>query len=202
MIKATQVAKRSIPGEPETMTSSTAAAQEPQAADAATLKRWLDRQAVTLVDVREPVERAGEHIPGSILVPWSNFEAGQVPDEGKQVVVYCQKGPRSAKAARQLLAGGWDPENVAFLRGGLEAWKAGGYETQVNKKAPLSLMRQVQIVAGSLVLTGTVLGAFVSPWFLLLSGFVGAGLTFAGLTNTCGLALWLSKVPDNQRIKS
>ncbi|WP_413168420.1 DUF2892 domain-containing protein [Capilliphycus salinus ALCB114379] len=62
-------------------------------------------------------------------------------------------------------------------------------------------MRQVQIVAGSLVLTGTLLGALVSPWFLLLSGFVGAGLTFAGITNTCALALLLAKLPFNQQIK-
>jgi hypothetical protein len=60
-------------------------------------------------------------------------------------------------------------------------------------------MRQVQIVAGSLVLTGTLLGAFVSPGFLVLSGFVGAGLMFAGITNTCGLALLLAKLPYNQQ---
>jgi hypothetical protein len=60
-------------------------------------------------------------------------------------------------------------------------------------------MRQVQLVAGSLMLTGTVLGALVSPWFLLLSGFVGAGLMFAGVTDTCMLGMLLAKLPYNQR---
>ncbi|MEN9247837.1 MAG: DUF2892 domain-containing protein, partial [Gloeomargarita sp. GMQP_bins_69] len=65
---------------------------------------------------------------------------------------------------------------------------------------PISLFRQVQIVAGSLVLLGTILGATVSPWFLLLSGFVGAGLVFAGVTNTCALGMLLAKLPYNQRV--
>jgi F0F1-type ATP synthase assembly protein I len=59
-------------------------------------------------------------------------------------------------------------------------------------------MRQVQIVAGTLVVTGTLLGAFVSPWFLILSGFVGSGLVFAGVSNTCALAMLLAKLPYNQ----
>ena len=58
----------------------------------------------------------------------------------------------------------------------------------------MSLQRQVQIVAGSFVLLGTLLGAVVSPWFLVLSGFVGAGLAFAGITNTCGMAMLLAKL--------
>jgi len=68
----------------------------------------------------------------------------------------------------------------------------------VNKNAPISIMRQVQIVAGSLVLIGTLLGVFVSPKFLFLSGFVGAGLLFAGITNTCAMAQLLAKLPYNQ----
>ena len=72
--------------------------------------------------------------------------------------------------------------------------------TERSARAPISLQRQVQMVAGSLIVAGTLLGAFVSPWFLLLSGFVGAGLTFAGITNTCGMAMLLAKLPYNQRV--
>jgi Protein of unknown function (DUF2892) len=61
---------------------------------------------------------------------------------------------------------------------------------------------EVQIVAGSLVFAGTILGAFVSPWFLILSGFVGAGLVFAGVSNTCAMAILLAKLPYNQRGQS
>ena len=61
------------------------------------------------------------------------------------------------------------------------------------------MFRQVQIVAGSLVFLGTSLGVLISPWFLMLSGFVGMGLVFSGVTNTCGMAMLLAKLPYNQR---
>jgi hypothetical protein len=60
-------------------------------------------------------------------------------------------------------------------------------------------MRQVQVVAGSLTLLGTFLGVTTSPWFLLLSGAVGAGQVFSGLSGTCGMGLLLAKLPWNRR---
>lgn len=165
--------------------------------DATTLKQWLDREEVLLVDVREPAEYAGEHIPGSQLMALSGFDPAKLPQEGsKKLVLQCQSGRRSYRAAQLLIEAGF-PE-VMQLQGGLTAWKAAGYPTLINKKAPISLMRQVQIVAGSLVFIGTTLGAFVSPGFLILSGFVGCGLVFAGVTDTCMLAQLLAKLPYNQ----
>jgi rhodanese-related sulfurtransferase len=167
--------------------------------EASTLHHWMAAGEVLLIDVREPAEYAGEHIPGAQLVPLSGFNPAQVPQEpGKRVVLLCLSGNRSNQAARTLATAG--RTEIWQLQGGLEAWKAAGYATEKSARAPLSLQRQVQIVAGSLVLVGTLLGAFGSPWFLLLSGFVGAGLTFAGLTNTCGLAMLLAKLPYNQRV--
>lgn len=166
--------------------------------DASSLKQLLNQQAVILVDVREPSEHAGEKISGSVLAPLSNFDPANFPiDSTKPTVLYCQSGNRSTQAARKLFASGVG--EVSHLEGGLNQWKQRGYPTQVTKNAPISLMRQVQIVAGFLVFTGTVLGAVVSPWFLILSGFVGAGLMFAGITNTCAMALLLAKLPYNQR---
>lgn len=163
-----------------------------------TLKQESDRNAVQLIDVREPSEFAGEHIPGATLIPLSSFDPNQVPRQSSpQVVLYCQSSNRSGQAAKQLLEAGF--EKVTHLEGGLNAWKQAGYPTKVNKNAPISIMRQVQIVAGSLVFTGTLLGAFVSPWFLLLSGFVGCGLIFAGVSNTCMMARLLAKLPYNQQ---
>lgn len=166
--------------------------------DPSSLNTLLSQQSVTLVDVREPSEHAGEKISGSILMPLSKFDPTRVPfDANKITVLYCRTSSRSAQAAQKLFAAGID--EVTHLEGGLLAWVAAGYPTQVNKNAPISLMRQVQIVAGSFVVIGTVLGAFVSPWFLILSGFVGSGLVFAGVTNTCALAMLLAKLPYNQR---
>lgn len=167
--------------------------------DAATLKNWLDEKKVNLVDVREPGEYAGEHIPGAKLVSLSKFKPEKIKLlNDKQTVLYCQSGNRSGKAAKQLLDAGF--ESVIHLKGGLPTWKQAGYEIEVNKNAPISIMRQVQIVAGTLVFTGTILGAFVSPWFLILSGFVGAGLTFAGISGTCAMGMLLAKLPYNQQV--
>jgi rhodanese-related sulfurtransferase len=167
--------------------------------DANTLKQWLDKQRVTLVDVREPAEYAGEHLPDAVLVPLSKFDPNKIPVENnKALVLYCRTSNRSAQAAQKLLGAGF--EEVIHLGGGMEDWKQKGFPTIIERNAPLSLMRQVQIASGSLVVTGTLLGAFVSPWFLILSGFVGGGLLFAGISNTCALAMLLAKLPINQRL--
>jgi hypothetical protein len=67
---------------------------------------------------------------------------------------------------------------------------------QGRKRLPVD--RQVQLIAGTMVLTGVALGTLVNPWFLVISAFFGAGLTFAGATGTCGLALMLMKMPWNR----
>jgi rhodanese-related sulfurtransferase len=170
-----------------------------QTLDSHTLKSWLDRGQVLLVDVREPGEHRGEKIPQSHSFPLSTFDPSQLPTPapGQTLVLHCQTSNRSRQAAEKYLQAGISP-SILHLEGGLNEWKAAGLPTQVNTKAPISLMRQVQIVAGSLVVTGTVLGAFVNPGFLVLSGFVGCGLVFAGVTNTCALAMVLAKLPYNR----
>ncbi|MCA9299540.1 MAG: DUF2892 domain-containing protein, partial [Phycisphaerales bacterium] len=105
-------------------------------------------------------------------------------------------GRRSADAARKYRSNG---EDVYHLAGGIEAWKASGRPTARSDAAPrLDVMRQVQITAGSLVLIGVVLGVTVSNWFLILSGFVGSGLVFAGLSGWCGMAKLLGRMPWNR----
>lgn len=173
-------------------------AKKLQTVDAPTLKQLLEQQAITLIDVREAAEYAGEHIPGAKLVSLSQLNPRKLAhDEGKTLVLYCRSGNRSTMAAQKLFDAGFT--EVTHLQGGMGAWKQAGYPTKVNKNAPISLMRQVQIVAGSLVVTGTLLGVFVSPSFLLISGFVGAGLLFAGITDTCALGMLLARLPYNQR---
>jgi len=169
-----------------------------QEVDPQTLKQWLDQQRVTVVDVREPSEFAEERIPGAVNMPLSSFDPTRVPRSTPDhpVVMQCRTGNRSMQASRRLLDAGW--EEVIHLQGGLERWKQLRFPLTRTANAPISIMRQVQITAGSLVVLGTVLGAFVSPWWLLLSGFVGSGLIFAGVTNTCGMALLLARMPWNQ----
>lgn len=165
--------------------------------DAHTLKNLIERGEVCLIDVREPGEYASDRIPGAKLVPLSSFNPNSIAfDPNQTLVLYCNSGSRSTVAAQKLIAAGFS--QVAQLKNGLNTWKSAGYTTEKDQNAPISLFRQVQIVAGSLVVLGTVLGAFISPWFLILSGFVGSGLVFAGISNTCALAMLLAKLPYNQ----
>jgi rhodanese-related sulfurtransferase len=166
--------------------------------DAATAKTWLAQDKAVLVDIREADEHARERIPGARLVPLSRFGSGDFPQaDGKIAVFHCDSGNRTRQAAPQILGFGF--QEVYHLDGGLQAWKRAGLPVELNREAPISLMRQVQIAAGGLVLLGVLLGLWVSPWFLGLSAFVGAGLAFAGLTGFCGMARLLAVMPWNRR---
>ncbi len=168
-----------------------------QTVDAVTLKQWLDHNQVILIDVREPSEYAAERIDGAKLFPLSRFDINQLPlDQDKDIVLQCQTGNRSAQVAQQLLASGI--ASVTHLDGGLNSWKQQGYPVRVNRNAPISMPRQVQIITGSIIVITTILGALVSPLFLIVSGLAGAGLVFSGVSNTCPMANLLAKLPYNQ----
>jgi len=165
--------------------------------DPQTVKQWLDSGHAILINVREPSEYAREHIIGARLVPLSGFDrADFAADADKTVVFYRQSSSRTTANAERILAHNF--LSVHMLDGGLAAWKQAGFPVHFDRRAPIDIMRQVQITAGSLVVLGVLLALFVSPWFLLLSGFVGAGLTFAGITGWCGMARLLARMPWNQ----
>lgn len=162
------------------------------------LERWLADNDTILIDVREDYEHAQEKIGGSVNRPLSKLDPESIRDEfgGKRLVFHCRSGKRSLDAAQRCKAEG-DP--AFHLVGGIEQWKASGRDVVRAEHGPrLPIIRQVMLVAGSLVAIGVALGAFVSPWFLILSGFVGCGLMFAGATGWCGMALLLGKMPWNQ----
>lgn len=162
------------------------------------LERWLAEGQAELVDVREDFEHAAESIEGARHCPLSRFDPASLRDSDgpRKIVFHCRTGKRSADAAARYCA---SDEPVYHLAGGIEAWKASGRPTRRSSGAPrIDVMRQVQITAGSLVLLGVILAAAVSPWFLLLSGFVGAGLVFAGVSGWCGMAKLLARMPWNR----
>lgn len=152
-----------------------------------------------LIDIREDDEFARRHIPGALSRPLSRFEAVALPEmAGTDVIFTCRSGMRTTANADRLASpvGG----NSYVLEGGLDGWTRAGLPVEANRKAPLEMMRQVQIVAGSLVLLGVVLGWIVSPLFFALSAFVGAGLTFAGISGFCGMARVLGLLPWNRPV--
>jgi len=164
---------------------------------AADLQHGLNGGEVVLIDVREPSEHAAERIPHARPGPLSAFAADELPESnGKRLVLYCKSGNRSRKAAQALFAAGH--REVYHLDGGLMAWERLGHAVATDPTAPIDVVRQVQMIAGACILSGVALGAALSPWFLALSSAMGAGLLYAGLTNTCGLATLLARMPWNR----
>jgi rhodanese-related sulfurtransferase len=161
-------------------------------------ERWVLEGDAVLVDVREDFEHAGEWIECAKHHALSGFDRDRLLGEcdGKRVVFHCKSGGRSADAANRF---GMDGCKVFHLQGGIEAWKSSGRAVQQSASAPnIDVMRQVQITAGILIITGVVLGALVNPWLYGISAFVGCGLVFAGLTGWCGMAKLLARMPWNK----
>jgi len=148
-----------------------------------------------LLDVRSSLEFEGERIEGARLIPLDELESrlDEVPGQA-EVVVVCRTGIRAMIAAEALARAG---RRARVLEGGMNAWRRARLPVREGRKR-LAIDRQVQLIAGLMVLTGVTLGTLVSPWFLALAAFFGAGLTFAGATGTCGLALLLMKMPWNR----
>ena len=152
---------------------------------------------VIVVDIREPDEFARRHIKGALSRPLSTFEAAHLRIEpAKEVVFTCRTGMRTGANCARLAA---SVDGEAFiLDGGVDAWAAAGLPVQEDRKAPLEIIRQVQIGAGLLVLVGVGLGVAVHPGFLGIAAFVGAGLALAGATGFCGMARLLALAPWNR----
>jgi hypothetical protein len=113
------------------------------------------------------------------------------------LIFNCLSGARTKGNAPKLAAAA--PACMAYiLDAGRDAWKKAGLPVTIDRSQPIDIMRQVQIVAGSLVLLGFVLGALVASGFYALSGFVGAGLLFAGISGFCGKARLLAMMPWNR----
>ena len=155
-----------------------------------------------LVDVRTPGEFARVHAAGAHSMPLDKLNAARIAAECKSsdghIYVICHSGTRAAMACQQLLNAGIP--DVAIVEGGMKAWEAAGLPIVTSSSGVISLERQVRIGAGSLVLLGCLLAWLVKPQFILLSAFIGAGLTFAGITDLCGMGILLGKLPWNTRV--
>jgi rhodanese-related sulfurtransferase len=156
-------------------------------------------QIVELIDVRTPVEFREVHVDFARNVPLDQLDAAQLAGgrngSPQPLYVICRSGSRGKQACEKLLSAGYT--NVVNVEGGTQAWDQAGLPVVRGKKA-ISLERQVRIAAGSLVLVGSALGAFVSPYWIGLAAFVGAGLVFAGITDTCGMGMMLARMPWNR----
>ena len=165
------------------------------AAEAACL---LERGEAVIVDVREPDEHRQRHVAGTALFPTSCFSVTGFPARlpGRRTLVMCKGGGRAARVAAAMQASGRD--DVMVLEGGINGWIAAGLPTQGDVRAPMPLMRQVMVLAGSMLAAFTALGVLVNPWFLAGTAFMSLGLVFAGASGICPMAAALAKMPWNR----
>jgi len=159
----------------------------------------LVRAGATMIDIREADEHVRERIPGARHHALTRIHHDAVVRAGDDVLIFhCRSGARTKGNAPRLSAAA-SPCTTYILEGGLDAWKKAGLPVAFDRGQPIEMMRQVQVVAGSLVLLGVLLGATVAPAFYAVSGFVGGGLLFAGVSGFCGMARLLSFMPWNRR---
>ncbi|MCZ7457483.1 rhodanese-like domain-containing protein [Streptomyces sp. WMMC940] len=157
---------------------------------------------LTVIDVRTPGEYAGGHLPGALNVPLDRIQRAlpdirRAADRG-DVLVVCASGARSGNACRILAEYGIA---TATLSGGTGAWAADGHDLhrpQGAARATWGMERQVRLTAGAVVVLGLLLGLLGHPAFQILSAGIAAGLVFSALTNTCGMAAVLAKLPHNR----
>jgi rhodanese-related sulfurtransferase len=153
--------------------------------------------SVPVIDVRTPVEFAEVHVPQARNVPLDELEPSslQLPND-QPVYLLCRSGQRAMKAAEKFAKNGFSQPVV--IEGGTLAWIEANLPVTRSAVKVINLERQVRIAAGAIVLTGVLLAHFVDTQFIWLSGFVGAGLVFAGVTDYCGMGLLIAKLPWNK----
>jgi len=155
---------------------------------------------IDLIDVRTPTEFREVHVEFARNVPLDrldppSLQAARNGNADQPLYVVCRTGSRGKQACDKLLAAGI--ANAVNVEGGTLACETAGLPLVRGKKA-ISLERQVRIAAGTLVVIGSALGFWVHPYWIGLAAFIGAGLTFAGITDTCGMAMMLARMPWNQ----
>lgn len=170
----------------------------PTTVEAAQVREFREADPqVRLIDVRTPGEFASSHIPGSYNVPLNLLREHReelVARHGDPVVLVCASGARAEQARSLLESAGLD--RLSVLHGGITSWEHEGGELN-RGRGTWAMERQVRLVAGLLVLTGVVASTAFAPlkW---IAGFVGAGLTFAAVTNTCAMSRVLGLLPHNR----
>jgi len=157
-----------------------------------------ENPSIRFLDVRTPGEFESDHIRGAYNVPLDALgeRAAELSSSlSDPVMLVCQSGQRARQAGAMLRQAGM--VNLHVLEGGVNAWLAAGLPTVRGTKR-MSLERQVRIVAGGLAAIGGVLALVVNPWFAALPAFIGSGLVFSGVTDTCTMAMVLAKLPYNR----
>lgn len=161
-------------------------------------------QSLHIVDVRTPAEFSTRHVQGAINAPLNEWQTNDLLAQltrrgfqpGDNLYLLCQAGTRARRAAEKIASE--SDVNVIIVEGGTNACVNANIPTNTLGGTTMSLERQVRIAAGTLVVSGVLLGSLVNPAWFVLAGFVGAGLIFAGITDTCAMGMLLARMPWNK----
>ena len=155
---------------------------------------YKNKKNYLLIDVRNPNEFESERIKNSLNIPLTEIENyfNLLKKQKKQIILICKSGARSQIACTKL----HQLENIFSMEGGLNSWQENKFKIITGKKV-WGLERQVRFVAGSLVFIGVLFSYIFNQKFILVSGFIGLGLVFAAITNTCAMGFIISKMPWN-----
>jgi rhodanese-related sulfurtransferase len=155
-----------------------------------------------ILDVREKEEFEAEHVPDSICCPLSQFDLlapGIIKSiKDTDVIILCRSGNRAKMALNEIKKFDINQHKFSIYEGGILKWKSEGKKVR-GKGAIFPLMRQVQIVASSLIIIAFIMSTFVAHDFVYLALFVGFGLALAGYTGICPMLFILQKMPWNNR---
>lgn len=160
--------------------------------------RQRENPNTIVIDVRSPSEFRGVHAESAQNLPLDQIDktsTAAIASPDQEIYLICQSGIRSQKACERFESLGY--KKALSVNGGTAAWQRAGFPV-VKGENSISIERQVRITAGLLAFTGAVLAWFISPSWILLPGFVGAGLAFAGITDTCAMGLFIAKMPWNR----
>lgn len=179
--------------------TSTAQAPAISTVELGQLYRSGETDKVNILDVRTPVEYKEKHIEGSTLVPLDTINEKRIAelnkDHAEPLYVVCQSGNRAKNCIEKMHRIGVD--NAVLVEGGIQSWENESLPLNRGKEM-ISLERQVRITAGSFICAGSILAWLIHPVWMALPAFMGAGLVFAGITNSCGLGLMLARMPWNK----
>jgi rhodanese-related sulfurtransferase len=156
---------------------------------------------IDLIDVRTPAEFEAIHVPGARSMPLDTLDCAAVlaardqSSDKAPIYILCHSGNRAKKAAQKFAAVGF--EDCFVVEGGTQAWVDAGFPVERGERSVLPLDRQMQILMGSLVLAGVLLSR-IHPLWIVLSGFVGCGMIFAGFSGLCPMRSVVAMMPWNQ----
>jgi rhodanese-related sulfurtransferase len=155
-----------------------------------------------ILDVREKEEFEAEYIPDSICCPLSQFDLlapGILKNiKDSDILVMCRSGNRAKMALNELKKFDVAQHRFTVFEGGILKWKNDG-KIIVGKGSVFPIMRQVQIVASSMIFFAFLGSKFISHDFVYLALFVGFGLALAGYTGFCPMVFILQKMPWNNK---